>query len=401
MEMYLQFGHGMMEHCRTLVRSWRCGSVILSPRDLSPAQLQTMANDITAAGGSVYVDPQFYLPHADHYRLVSHPYWPQGYESAGFWPGPDLTDLINELRTLNNSLGTVRMILPGVLGTIVDADWLGRQTAVQAEAIRLGLQPEGLLATVALNEHVVRNVNQVQEVLEAGRGWKIGGVYLVCEHPDGAYLVQDAIWVSNVLELMAGFRLQGKFVIQGYCNHQMLAAACCSANAIASGTWLNVRSFPPEKFQTLDEEIKRKTKWYYCPRSLSEYKMPTLDIAMVQGLLPQMAPPPELGSNYADMLFQGVQPSLVDTFTEGQAFRHYLQCLCSQTGAARRGTFTETAAAHDQMLDAAEAFLDQLHAAGVRGQLRDFKECVDANRAALAVLRTNRGALLQRRWAAL
>src|SRR5207244_2041353 len=148
----------------------------------------------------------------------------------------------------------------------IDEHWLMRQRAFIAGAQTLGVSQEDLFATVALGADVVRNIQQVAEVLEQGRHCSVGGIYLVCEHPKGDYLVQDAIWVANVLELTAGFRLQGKQVILGYCNHQMLTAAAAGATAIASGTWMNVRSFPPEKFRTAyEDEIKRKTTWYYCP----------------------------------------------------------------------------------------------------------------------------------------
>jgi hypothetical protein len=39
MELFLQFGFGMMEHCRVLVDEWGGGTVILSPRDLNETQL--------------------------------------------------------------------------------------------------------------------------------------------------------------------------------------------------------------------------------------------------------------------------------------------------------------------------------------------------------------------------
>jgi integrase len=163
----------------------------------------------------------------------------------------------------------------------VDDHWLMRQRAFVAGAQALEVARADLFATVALGADVVNSIHQVHEVLEDGRRWPVGSVYLVCEHPNGDYLVDDAIWVANVLELTAGFRLQGKRVILGYCNHQMLAVASAAANSIASGTWMNVRSFPPAKFRTAyEDEIKRKTTWYYCPQAFSEYKIPTLDIAI-------------------------------------------------------------------------------------------------------------------------
>jgi hypothetical protein len=398
MELLLQFGYGMMEHSRALLAACEGGSVILSPRDMNRSQMQTLAGDICDRRGTVYLDPQFYLPHADHVRLVSHTYWPADYDSGGFWSGPRVAQLLQDLKEMNDELHCTRFILPGVHAEELDEHWLLRQRAFISESHNLDVEQNDLIATVALGADVVRNIQHVSEVLEEGRRWEVGGVYLVCEHPNGDYLVQDAIWMANVLELAAGFRLQGKEVILGYCNHQMLAAACASTTAIASGTWMNVRSFPPEKFRAAyEEEIKRKTTWYYCPQSLSEYKIPTLDIAMLQGVLHEMAPRPELGSEYANILFEGAQPSTVG-FGESSAFRHYLKSLHGQVAASRCASFEETMLGHRRALDDAEDLLTRLHAAGVRGQFRDFCECIEANRSALDVLQNRRGPLLRRRW---
>ena len=155
----------------------------------------------------------------------------------------------------------------------------------------------------------------------------------------GLALLRCSVCVKDTRAEEKGEPAQWVKVILGYCNHQMLAAASAGANAIASGTWMNVRSFPPEKFRTAyEDEIKRKTTWYYCPQALSEYKIPTLDIAMLQGVLQDMEPPPEMGSHFADILFQGAQPSTVG-FGETLAFRHYLKSLHAQVEAARRPTF--------------------------------------------------------------
>ncbi len=189
--------------------------------------------------------------------------------------------------------------------------------------------------------------------------------------------------------------------MKGYCNHQMLALACVDANWMASGTWMNVRSFPPNKFRAqYDEEIKQRAIWFYCPQSLSEYKLPFLDIAKKQGVLAQMAPPPSFGSAHADVLFSGVQPTTV-RWTEQSAFRHYLQTLWSQVKGARLGTFDDTADAHERLLDAAESLLLNLQGVGVRGQLRDFRDAIDVNRAALSVIRSSRGPMLRRKWSTL
>lgn len=401
MELCLQFGYGMMDHCRTLITEWAGGCVILSPRDLKPNQLLTLASSIRSCGSTVLLDPQFYLPYADHERLVSHDYWPRGYDSGGFWSGTELTTLLTKLRDLNHQIGCQRMILPGLFAAPADADWLDRQQDVLNEADGLGIDPQTRIATVALGSDVVRNLDSIHEILDASAYWNVGGVYLVCEHPSGAYLVEDPIWLANVLDMTASFRLRRWNVIIGYCNHQMLIAGCAAATAIASGTWMNVRSFPPDKFRAqYEEEIKKRTTWYYCPHALSEYKIPFLDIAMQQGLLAPMRTPVAMGSTYADILFNGPQPSTVE-FTEQAAFRHYLHCLRYQTMQAHRPTFDQTVTAHEQLINDAETILQQLRGVGVTGGHRDFEDMLDVNRAALGVLRSNRGPMLRRRWNAI
>ncbi len=214
----------------------------------------------------------------------------------------------------------------------------------------------------------------MQQVLEEVDKWDVSGIYLVCEHPNGDYFISDPTWLANVLDLVGGSRISGKKVVLGYCNHQMLIAASTSANAIASGTWMNVRSFPPTKFRnSYEDEIKQRTTWYYCPDApLSEYKIAFLDIPQQQGVLDQMRVPAAL-SPYADNLFSGPQPTTVP-FSEQHAFRHYLECLRHQTLNARHDTFDATLEFHEQLLDSAENLLSRFHAVGIRGQMRDFEK---------------------------
>jgi hypothetical protein len=181
----------------------------------------------------------------------------------------------------------------------------------------------------------------------------------------------------------------------------MLIAALAKVNAIASGTWMNVRSFPPDKFKApYEEEIKQRATWYYCAQALSEYKIPFLDIAKRQKVLSLMAPPAELDGGFVAALFSGVQPSSVP-FSEQAAFRHYLHCLRGQCASATGTSFDATVANQEQLLNDAEGLLQRLVPSGIRGQLRDFGEIIDVNRAALELFKTLRGAVLRRRWSTL
>jgi len=401
MELYLQLGFGMMEHCRHLLSKWKGGTVILSPRDMDDSQLSNLASDITnISNGKILLDPQFYLPHSDHERLCSHSFWPSDYDTNVFWQGSALKKLLENLFKLNQKLGCKDIILPGLLATSVDDSWLETQRAFLEEATSLK-QSLRLYSTIALSADVTRDQNQITTILEVAEKWNPTGYYIVCEHPNGSYLVDDPNWLANVLDLCAGLKLRGSNVILGYCNQQMLIAATAKVNAICSGTWMNVRSFFPSKFSlTTEEEIRQRAKWYYCPDALSEYKIPFLDIAHRQHLLNNIATPADLNGGYVDPLFSGAQPSSVD-WTEQAAFRHYLHSLRCQVLSAERQTFDDTVIEHESLLNTAESLLNMLAAAGIRGQKRDFQDIIDVNRAALSVLISTRGPMLRRKWSVL
>lgn len=401
MELYLQFGHGMMEHCRTLLRSWGGGSVILSPRDLTDDQLVRLGTDVREIpGGETILDPQFYLPHSDHAKLCNHAYWPADYSTTPFWQGPALSRLLAALRQLNTDIGCSRFLLPGLFATAVDDDWAETQRAVLEEA-RAGSDNAHLISTIALSADVVRDANQIASLIERAELWKAPAYYVVCEHPNGQYLVDDPNWIANVLDLCAGLRLAGSKVILGYCTHQMLIASSAGVNAIGSGTWMNVRSFPPEKFvATYEEEIRQRATWYYCPQALSEYKIPFLDIAYRLGLLHLMAPLPQFDGGYVASLFSGAQPSTVG-FGEQAAFRHYLHALHEQMRLMSTESFDVTVTGCESTLTTAETLLARLRASNINGQLRDFTQIVDVNRAGLGLFSALRGAVMRRQWTTL
>jgi hypothetical protein len=311
-----------------------------------------------------------------------------------------MESLVRQVAELNNELGTEAIILPGMLAGPVDDLWVVHHESLLATARDMAGDTK-VYATLALGADTVRSREQITTLLEAVTGWNVDGYYIVCEHPNGDYLVQDPIWLAHVLDLTAGLRLAGAHVILGYCNHQMLLAHAAGANAICSGTWMNVRSFPPDKFsKDYEDEIRRRSTWYYCPQALSEYKVPFLDVAYEQGVLGSMGPSPELDGDYVEQLFSGVQPSSV-RFTEQAAFRHYLHALRGQAGALRVTGYDEAREAHERMLNEAEDLLNTLGSNGVLGANRDFADAIDVNRAALAMLDSHRGPVLRRRWSSL
>lgn len=396
MELYLQFGYGMIEHCKVLIKKWGSGTVILSPRDLDSGQIQRLGHDLIGLGGSCLLDPQLYDPRADHHGLIRHEYWPDPFDTSMLFEGAAQTNMLSAIRDLNSAARSAEYIIPGIYCDRVNEDWLAIQEALIHGTENI-FTDKPRLATIALSAESLRFDEQMESLTLRAETWPVQGYYLVAEHPKNQYLVEDPLWLTNLMILCAGLKLQGKRVIVGYSTQQMISLAAANIDALASGTWMNVRCFSREKFTEDEDSDRRKAVWYYCPQSLSEYKIPFLDMAFKAKQLDLLRADHSMSSDFADILFAGAQPSST-TFGEQSAFRHYLQCLHEQVAQARRESFRTTLDGQGLLLETAENFIRKLQSFGVRGQHRDFENIVDVNRAALAGLEGVRGFVLDQEW---
>ena len=199
-----------MGHAKTLVSRWKGGGAILSPRDLEQEQIIKFSGEIATAGGEPMLDPQCYVKSADHERLVGHPYWEAitKHATGAFTGGPGTDALLGALATLAQSAGILTHIVPACLGDPVDDTYLASQAAV-CSAARKHYTSGTVLATVALSSDAMRNEEQVEAVVDAAETWDVDGYYVVGETP-GGYLVDDPVWLANLLILASGLKLHGR-----------------------------------------------------------------------------------------------------------------------------------------------------------------------------------------------
>lgn len=397
MKLYLQFGYGMMAHCKELLSRRVGAGVILSPRDSTLGQLKAVAENTRESQGAVLLDPQCYLRDADHHQLTEHAYWKEFKRTTtnSILTGDGATKIVEALHQVNASLGTDMFILPGLMADAVTPDWLTLNRSLATEAVRR-ISDRPIISTIALSNDAVADEIQIENIVEDAARWNVAGFYLVAQAPK--YLVEDVNWVANLLILAAGLKLLGKTVIVGYGNHQLLCLAAANVDVMASGTGLNVRAFDPSKFYIPEEDdVSRRTRWYYCPQAFSEYKVVFLDAAKRTNILNELKPDPSLGSTYADPLFAGAMPSSVN-WRDQEAFRHYLTCLNGQAVQTRKASFDETVDNYRAQLETAEACLRRFRGNGVFGGDREFSPIVDINRSALTMLGQARGVHLRRTW---
>ena len=392
MDLYLQLGHGMMGYCVELIGKWGEGTVILSPRDLTEQQTITFAKKLHSINGQTLFDPQYYNPRADHHKLIKWSHWSNDFDTSSLHNN-GCVDVCTAIKKINDHCQTQAYIIPSRLCEVVDKYWLQDQELFIDTAMTIFSDKEKYI-TLALSSQVIADEQAIEQIIEASFKWNVEGYYIV---PEGRYLENDPNWLMNLIQLVAGLKLQNKKIIVGYSNHQMLSLACANVDAIASGTFLNIRHFSLSKFDNPDDSaVSRRSVWYYCPQTLSEYGKRALDRAYESNTLNNLKPFGQT-NEYVDVLFGGAKPSTVE-FGDSLAFRHYLLTLKQQCLMSKKDTFENTILYHQKISDNAYEFIRQLEINNVRERQRSFADIVDIYQDALVKLQRERGALLKRQW---
>lgn len=398
MEMYLQFAHGMKQMSIDLANDWKGATVILSPRDITPSQLEKWNPSFKKAGIKMLFDPQCYYPKCDHPKLVQYDYWDSSFSTNLESMENYEEGLIKKILKYNDIVGTTQFIIPSVMRAYNESwfeRWISDSEQIISAAKKIVTDRE-LILTLTLPEDLMsQKEDEIEKLIEITEKFDVDGFYIIAKSPGDMYLVDKPLWLSNILNLCAGLKLQNKKVIYGYGNHQMLSLSVTGIDAMATGTFLNVRRFT-NKFEDTDN-VKRKSTWYYYPPSLSEYKIPFLDVAFNNGVLNQMKPTKEMDLEYVDLLFSGVLPSSTN-FTETLAFKHYLNCVKIQMKDLVKKSYKETFATNELLLESSRKRIESLENNGVYAQGRSFEDVIDVNKSALQRLDKNRGLQLQLDW---
>jgi len=393
MDLYLQFGHGMMGYCKELITKWGEGTVILSPRDLTGDQTKKFSKELSSINGNTLFDPQYYNPRADHEKLTQWSHWFNDFDTALLSDTNYIEGRLNAIKNINDYCNTSAYIIPSQICEVVDRFWIESQNLFIDKASQLFFDKERY-STLALSFDVLTDEKSIEKIIDISEKWDVDGYYIV---PEGQYLEDDSYWLINLAQLVAGLKLKNKKVIIGYSNHQMLSLACANADAIASGSFLNVRSFNAGKFDKPDPNaISRRSTWYYCPQAMSEYGLRALDRAFDNKVIDKLKPYGKT-NEYVDILFSGARPTSVK-FGDRLAFKHYLNTLKQQCLLAKKDTFENTIEHHQKLSDYAYDFIRRLEVDGVRERNRSFKDLVDLYQDVLFKLKKERGGLLKRQW---
>ncbi len=395
MEFYIQMGHGMQKMILELLHDWKQGNVILSPINIDADKIETFTNHVHKNGGEVLFDPQLYLPRERPQKLSDYKYWPQGNVTLlekGSW---DM--VIKPLVDLNLRLNTKYVITPAFFDLTIDERWSKMQHQIISSALNY-IQSNKIFHTLAISSDVISNSEQIETIISNAEKWNIYGFYIVCQHPNDVYLVDNPIWIRNLLSLVLGLKRTNKKIILGFSNQQMLCVGLAKCDAIASGNFLNTRRFKLDRFEVKDDdEISRRAIWYYAPQTFSEYKVPFLDLAGQQGILSLLQNEGITKNPYSDVLFAADKPSS-STYGETLSHKHYLSSLKIQTENFVKSRFKSTLQNYVDMLQNSKNILTTCNSKSIRCEGRDFLSVLDAQQAAISVHNETLGFVSEKEW---
>ncbi|WP_419307162.1 hypothetical protein J8402_11110 [Chromohalobacter israelensis] len=401
MDFYLQMGHGMKAMTLELINKWGGGTAILSPRHMTLEQMKKASSEIHSTGGKVLLDPQFYFPRTSDGKLKRHAFWPDSFSTFSFFNGGGIDTLIDCLiDDYFSDLNLDSFIIPSLLCKEADNDWDAvNQIIINSVARRKNDIDTKKYFTLCLEEKLIRDEQKVHDLIDTVSGYDVDGFYIIPEHPDNKYLVDDVQWLTNLLDLTAGLKLTNKEVIVGYSSHQMLLLSLAKIDGICAGSWLKTRIFPTADFdeKSRDNEIARKSTWYYCPQALSEYQIPFLTIAYQNGSLDALKPAPQHESGFSKVLFQGASPDTVK-FPERSAFQHYLASLKKQCEEINFDEYQKAKTWLKLQFETANDLSSYFRSQGIRGKAREFSNVAEDTLASIDAFDSRRGINYQLQW---
>lgn len=399
MELYLQIGHGMMAHAKELISNWGTGTTILSPKNMTLEQMISLSSALKEKDGSVLIDPQFYIPRTSLESLQTHSFWPDNFNTSIFFNGSGVNSMINILlQEYIIPTEASAFVIPTLYLSDINPDWDNITEIILNAVERQSISVPKYL-TICVGDDVLINEEKTHSLIEKIEEYPVDGYYIIPIHPKSEYLVDNASWLVNLLDLVASLKILDKKVLVGYSNHQQLFLSLAKVDAICSGTWLKTRMFPLIDFDENENEAggKGRSTWYYCPQALSEYQIQFLDVAKRVGILGELMTADSFNSHYTDILFQGAQPTTLN-FSEREAFRHYLHCLNYQCQNVSKSTYEDTKSYLKLIFETALDLASYFHQNGVRAKHRDFSNVADSTLSVIDAFDNTWGLRFRTQW---
>jgi hypothetical protein len=381
---YLQQGHGMLSLNKEFVESNPNTGVILSPRNCTKEQIERHASELHERNAAVLFDPQFYQPRTERENILNYPYWNDlNFETVDFATRGAFELCKGVITYQVEQLNVSEVILPGRFSNVVSEEWLETQFAFAdaANSMKIG---KPVYSTVSVGPDVVRDRNAFDRLLNEIVSYPVDGIYFIVQSPRD-FLVNDELFLYNILDGLLSVRLSDKKILIGYANQQSLIFGAAGVTGFATGNFRNVRSFNPDTFDVQEPSDRQRATWYYDGNTHSEFRPQTLGLAYQRGLSGRFGPI----TQFSRSLLEAANPAIVP-WGEPLAFRHYLTVINRQWAELLNIPESQRISYIIKQIEDVSKHLVQLERDGVRLGDRSFKQIIDPTLNALMSFKKDR-----------
>ncbi len=262
--------------------------MVLSPVNSDPEQVSERIESIENRDDlDIVLDPQFYIPSSARGRL---PLWPY------FNSACDTTDLSNagwwkercaQLFEVSKQVGVTSICSPAMLPKIYDAAYYDATVncADELASMVAGSDLSVLLTTVV----------SFRDLAVDGASDRIASI-LTRSSINRAYVIfyddltarqqwTDSESLIGAMKLIGALEAAGMNVLVGYCGFDVVLWKYCGATSAATGKFLNLRRFGPERW--LDDQADGRVVEYWTEPSLIAWLREN-DVLQIQRRLPAL-----------------------------------------------------------------------------------------------------------------
>lgn len=329
MGLLAQQGYGKSDKIETGIRDGSLDGVILSPRDMSPANLQSYIDDLRNEFGDapeIMVDPQFFasvVPDATDRNLPDYPFYDSGLRRADFLSARAVSRYVRNAVDFQRELDVDFVLSPTI--AFDNFSDVANQTALQlgaesAENKDRVSSDQQLLITFNLSEAALSDLDGINEFLDITTSWDIDGFYVVVEPQDTTYpatLGTDRL--TNLMYMIYSWaELNELKVLLGYSDFTGLILRSAGAESQATGWFSGLRHFSRSRWQPSSGGRAPRPRYSSTPLLNSILKIPELSAAYQVGMVDDC-----LSDSIYDADFFSQNPADVDWPMNIQCLHHW------------------------------------------------------------------------------
>ncbi len=324
-----QCGHNSNWNLESLAAD-DCGNgLILSPVHMARASVEMLEHETRRQS---LFDPQFYLPSSQKRKLHTYEFFPEiitgGFGTEDFaMHALAAAELCVDFQ---QAMAFRAIVIPTRYFNQMITDFCDKQDAYTVhpflEVISGRRIDTPVYLTVVLTSHMIKDVAYRTMLLNWITSFpELDGVYLIAEFQRATKQVDDAEYLSQLLEMLVEIKKIGMHVIVGYQNTESLLCSLVPDVELTFGSFENTRMFSVDKFVESDEERRGPRARIYLPGLLNWVQLG--HAKEIRDRAPAVWDEVYSPSDYSEAaLLARVEP----TFNQPGLYKHHFLCITQQ-----------------------------------------------------------------------